>query len=98
MLYTNPILTYRTDIQYTANRHPPRKPSTAAAAGSIACCALVAGGVAVMQPFLASIGEGPFFTLVAGVIIVLGLVAISIIRNKGMGWWLRREARRVAVG
>lgn len=51
-----------------------------------------------MQPLLESIGEGPFFTLVAGVTIVLGLVAISIIRNKGMGWRLRRQARRVAVG
>lgn len=50
-----------------------------------------------MQPLLASIGEGPFFTLVAGVTIVLGLIATSIIRKKGMGWRLRREARRVAV-
>jgi hypothetical protein len=50
-----------------------------------------------MQPLLDSIGEGPFFTLVAGVTIVLGLVAISIIRNKGMGWRLCREARRVAI-
>jgi hypothetical protein len=31
------------------------------------------------------------------VTIVLGLVAISIIRNKGMGWRLCREARRVAA-
>jgi hypothetical protein len=50
-----------------------------------------------MQPLLASIGEGPFFTLVAGVTTVLGLVAISIIRHKGMGWRLRRTARREAV-
>jgi hypothetical protein len=72
-------------------------PSTASASGNITRCALAAGGVAIMEPLLARLGEGPFFTLVAGVTGMLGVVAIGIIRYKGMAWRLRRESRRVEV-
>jgi hypothetical protein len=91
-MFINLVLTYRAGIQYIHCESS----DTAAAAGNIARCALAAGGVAVMQPLLESTGEGPYFTLVAGLTIVPGLVAISITRNKRMGWLLRREVRRTA--
>lgn len=71
--------------------------STASAAGNLTRCALAAGGVAVMEPLLVRLGEGPFFTLVAGLTSILGVLAIGIIRRKGMAWRLQRESRRVEV-
>ena len=72
-------------------------PSTASAGGNLTRCALAAGGVAAMEPLLVRLGEGPFFTLVAGVASMLGVLAIGVIRRKGMAWRLQRESRRVEV-
>ena len=45
-----------------------------------------------MQPLLARLKEGPFFTLIAGVTSVLGVFAIGTIRSKGMKWRLHQKA------
>ena len=66
-------------------------PSTAAASGNLTRCALAAAGVAVMEPLLARLHPGPFFTLLAGVASILGILAIGIIRHKGMTWRLVRR-------
>ncbi|MCJ1351613.1 MAG: hypothetical protein MMC33_001597 [Icmadophila ericetorum] len=71
-------------------------PSTAAASGNITRCALAATGVAVMQPLLIRLQEGPFFTIMAGATAGFGIVAIGIIRRKGMIWRLRKESQKVS--
>lgn len=50
-----------------------------------------------MDPLLVRLGEGPFFTLVAGVASILGVLAIGIIRRKGMAWRLQRESTQAEV-
>jgi hypothetical protein len=50
-----------------------------------------------MEPLILRLGEGPFFTLVAGVTSILGILAIGVIRHKGMVWRLRRESGRLGV-
>lgn len=44
-----------------------------------------------MEPLLARLGKGPFFTLIAGVTSMLGILMIGIIRRNGMIWRLRQE-------
>jgi hypothetical protein len=68
----------------------PRNPSAAAASGNIGRCALAAGSVAAMQPLLDSIGTGWFFTLVGLISGGGGVVAIGLMRWKGMAWRQQR--------
>ena len=68
----------------------PGNPSAAAASGNIGRCTLAAGSVAAMQPLLDSIGIGWFFTLVGLVSGVGGVVAIALMRWKGMAWRQQR--------
>ncbi len=44
-----------------------------------------------MQPLLVRLKEGPFFTLLAGVTSMLGILVIGVIRRKGMAWRLHQE-------
>ena len=49
-----------------------------------------------MQPLLIRLQEGPFFTIMAGATAGFGIVAIGIIRRKGMIWRLRKESQKVS--
>lgn len=68
----------------------PESPSTAAAAASITRCAMAAAGVAVLQPLLDAVGRGWFFTLLGLWSGGFGVVAVSLIRRKGMQFRTRR--------
>ena len=46
-----------------------------------------------MAPLLCRLGDGPFFTLLAGITGIGGVAAIGLIRMKGMEWRLQREAK-----
>ncbi|KAK4113312.1 multidrug resistance protein [Canariomyces notabilis] len=69
-------------------------PSAAAASGNIVRCALSAGGIAAMEPLMRSLGIGWYFTLLATVSVLLGLVGNEVLTRKGMQW--RRARRGVA--
>lgn len=64
----------------------PQSPSTAAAAASITRCAMAAAGVALLQPLLDAAGRGWYFTSLGLWSGGFGVVAVSIIRRKGMKW------------
>ncbi|OIW25314.1 chloramphenicol resistance protein [Coniochaeta ligniaria NRRL 30616] len=66
-------------------------PGNASAAGNLTRCFLAASGVAIMEPLMAAMGPGPFFTLLSGVCAVVGITLTVTIRTKGMKWRLARE-------
>ena len=68
----------------------PESPSTAAAAASITRCAMAATGVAVLQPLLAALGRGWFFTILGAWSGAFGMGAVYLIRKKGVGWRRKR--------
>ncbi|EXJ92439.1 hypothetical protein A1O3_00990 [Capronia epimyces CBS 606.96] len=72
----------------------PESPSTAAAAASIARCAMAAAGVAVLQPLLAAAGRGWYFTVLGLWSGSCGAMALWLIRKKGMAWRRRRCHRK----
>jgi multidrug resistance protein len=64
----------------------PSSPSTAAAAASIVRCSMAAAGVALLQPVLDSVGRGWFFTVLGLWSGSCGVIAVWLIRKKGMDW------------
>ena len=68
-------------------------PSTAAAAASIVRCAMAAAGVAILQPLLDAAGRGWYFTVLGIWSGSCGVVAVWLIRRKGMDWRTRRVAK-----
>ncbi|KAK5197112.1 hypothetical protein LTR99_000530 [Exophiala xenobiotica] len=75
----------------------PESPSTAAAATSITRCAMAATGVAILQPLLDAAGRGWYFTVLGLWSGSFGAVAVWCIKNKGMGWRMRRLNKRLTV-
>ncbi|KAH9887158.1 MFS general substrate transporter [Xylariomycetidae sp. FL2044] len=68
----------------------PENPGTAAAAGNITRCGLSAAVVACIEPLVAAMGYGNFFTLVGLLSSLTGLASTWLLRRKGCGW---REQR-----
>ena len=71
----------------------PDSPSTASAANNLTRCLMGAGGSAVIEPMISSIGLGWAFTLV-GMIVVAVSPMLYVVRRWGPVW---REERRVRV-
>ena len=46
-----------------------------------------------MDPLMSAIGIGPFFTLLSGLVGVLGSAGVFLIRTRIRPWRLKREAR-----
>ena len=74
----------------------PESPSTAAAAASIVRCAMAAAGVAVLQPLLAALDRGWYFTILGIWSGGCGALAVLIIERKGMSWRTGRIERSIA--
>ncbi|KAK3388076.1 major facilitator superfamily domain-containing protein [Sordaria brevicollis] len=70
----------------------PHSPSTAAATTSITRCAMAAGGVAILQPLLDSVGRGWYFTILGTWSGSFGVAAIVMLRWKGMKWRTERSS------
>ena len=68
----------------------PESPSTAAAAASIVRCAMAAAGVAILQPLIAALGRGYYFTILGAWSGVCGALVVLTIKRKGMLWRTRR--------
>ncbi|KAL1966469.1 hypothetical protein VTN77DRAFT_4391 [Rasamsonia byssochlamydoides] len=71
----------------------PESSSTAAAAASITRCAMAAASVAILQPLLDATGRGWYFTVLGIWSGSCGIVAVCLIRKKGMEWRTKRIAR-----
>ena len=71
----------------------PESPSTAAAAASIVRCAMAAAGVAILQPLLNATGREWYFTALGLWSGSCGVVAVWLIRRRGMVWRTRRVAK-----
>lgn len=76
----------------------PESPSTAAAAASIVRCAMAAAGVAILQPLLAALDRGWYFTILGLWSGGCGALAVFVIEKKGMSWRTQRVARKNAHG
>lgn len=74
----------------------PESPSTAAAAASIVRCAMAAAGVAILQPLLAALDRGWYFTILGIWSGGCGALAVWVIEQKGMSWRTRRIKRKSA--
>lgn len=72
----------------------PDSPSTAAAAASIIRCTMAAAGVAILQPLLDAAGLGWYFTLLAFWSGGFGVVAVWLMRQKGMQWRTNRVKKQ----
>ena len=72
----------------------PESPSTAAAAASIVRCAMAAAGVAVLQPLLAALNRGWYFSILGIWSGGCGALAVLVIERKGMSWRTRRLTRK----
>ena len=68
----------------------PESPSTAAAAASIVRCVMAAAGVAILQPLLAALNRGWYFTTLGIWSGGCGALAVLMIERKGMSWRTRR--------
>ena len=75
----------------------PESPSTAAAAASISRCALAASGDAAVQPLVAVLGRGSYFTVLAVVTGGIGSLMIWMIREWGAKWRHERVAKTTRV-
>ncbi|KAL6855464.1 hypothetical protein ACO1O0_006611 [Amphichorda felina] len=73
----------------------PESPSTAAAATSVARCAMAAAAVAILQPLLDAAGRAWYFTVLGLWSGMFGAGAVFMLRRKGMGWRRRRGAERI---
>ena len=71
----------------------PESPSTAAAAASIVRCAMAAAAVAILQPLLDAAGRGWYFTILGIWSGGCGVIAVWLIRTKGMDWRTKRVGR-----
>ena len=74
----------------------PESPSTAAAAASIVRCAMAAAAVAILQPLLATMSRGWYFTILGVWSGGCGALAVLVIERKGMSWRTRRIKRKGA--
>ena len=74
----------------------PESPSTAAAAASIVRCAMAAAGVTILQPLLAALNRGWYFTILGIWSGGCGKLAVLVIEKKGMSWRTRRIKRKSA--
>ena len=74
----------------------PESPSTAAAAASIVRCAMAAAGVAILQPLVAALNRGWYFTILGIWSGGCGALAVLVIERKGMSWRTRRIKRKSA--
>ena len=74
----------------------PESPSTAAAAASIVRCAMAAAAVAILQPLLAAMNRGWYFTILGVWSGGCGALAVLVIERKGMSWRTRRIKRKGA--
>ena len=74
----------------------PESPSTAAAAASIVRCTMAAAGVAILQPLLAALNRGWYFTMLGIWSGGCGALAVLVIERKGMSWRTRRIERKSA--
>ena len=54
---------------------------------------LTPAGVAVMKSLLAGLRPGPFLTLLAGLASMICIIAITVVRHKGIMWRLARRER-----
>jgi len=68
----------------------PESPSTAAAAASVSRCAMAAAAVALLQPLLDAAGRGWYFTVLGLWSGGFGVVAVVLLKQKGMQWRVRR--------
>ena len=73
----------------------PESPSTAAAATSVARCAMAAAGVAILQPLLDAAGRAWYFTVLGLWSGIFGAGAVFILRRKGMIWRRIRTVERI---
>ena len=78
-------------VSETHSKAFPRTPSTAATAGNMMRCVLSAVAVALLQPLIAAIGKGWFFTLIGLLTGFGGLGAHLALRRWGMKWRRRRN-------
>ena len=74
----------------------PESPSTAAASASIVRCVMAAAGVAILQPLLAALKRGWFFTILGIWSGGCGALAVLVIEKKGMSWRTQRRRRKDA--
>ena len=74
----------------------PESPSTAAAAASIVRCAMAAAGVAILQPLLAAMNRGWYFTILGIWSGGCGALAVLVIERKAMSWRTQRIERKSA--
>lgn len=74
----------------------PESPSTAAAAASIVRCAMAAAGIAILQPLLAALNRGWYFTVLGIWSGGCGALAVLVIEKKGMSWRTQRVRRKKA--
>ena len=89
------MLTYQTGNTLVVDIFIDR-PSTAAAAANFVRCAMAAVGVVAMQPIVDRIGVGWFFTTLALICGILGIVCSTTSQRYGMKW--RVERAKVAAG
>ncbi|KAL8812182.1 MAG: hypothetical protein Q9200_001222 [Gallowayella weberi] len=74
----------------------PESPSTAAAAASIVRCAMAAAGVAILEPLLAALNRGWYFTILGIWSGGCGALAVWMIERRGMSWRTQRVEKRSA--
>ena len=74
----------------------PESPSTAAAAASIVRCTMAAAGIAILQPLVAVLNRGWFFTMLGIWSGGCGALAVLVIQRKGMSWRTRRIEGEIA--
>lgn len=75
----------------------PHSPSTAAAATSVTRCAMAAAGVAVLQPLLTTAGRGWYFTTLGLWSGGFGVLAVMLLRWRGMKWRQSRNGIRPEI-
>jgi hypothetical protein len=70
----------------------PLSPSTATAANNLVRCFMGAGGTAIIIIMIDSMGRGPCFTFIAGVVMLFSPI-LWILRKYGQGWRNARTER-----
>ena len=71
----------------------PATASTAYASGQIVRCSLSAVSAAVIEPLIAAVGRGWYFTMFGLFVGITGVAAVLISRTKGRQWRQRRQAK-----
>jgi len=72
------------------------QPATATAAVNFVRCLVSAGGCAAILPMCRAMNPGWAFTLIASIYMIL-IVVVFWVMNKGMGWRLRAEEKKISA-